>query len=131
MRKEIEIKIEEGRDAGKVFKVEEMPAVQMDRWMTKAFRLLSKNGEDVSTLTQTSISGLLMKIICCEEAGSEELLNELLACCSFKKDGVDIIMKGALIDSVIEDWSTLLQLKTEALKLNLGFLEDGGDLKSE
>ena len=39
-RKEIEITIKDGRDAGKVFKITEMGAVQSDRWATKVVSLL-------------------------------------------------------------------------------------------
>ena len=49
-RKEIEITIEEGRDAGKTFKITEMPAVPADRWVTRALCLLGKSKTDLSNL---------------------------------------------------------------------------------
>jgi len=131
MRKEIEITIEQGRDAGKTFKIVEMGAVQMDKWVTKALRLIGKNGGNIATLASMDIPELLMSIVAGDEKDSEELLSELLSCASFKKDGVDVAMKGSLIESVVEDWLTLFRLRNEALKLNTGFLEQGGESESK
>ncbi len=131
MRKEIEIKIEAGRDAGKVFKVEEMPAVQMDRWVTRALCMLGRSGSGLSAIGGSTMEELLQAFSKLDFKDSEPLLNELLACCSFKKDGTLVKMSGSMIDSVIEDWTTIFKLRIEALKLNLGFLEEGGDLTSK
>lgn len=131
MRKEIEITIEDGRDAGKTFKIVEMSAVQMDRWVTKALRIIGKSGGSISTLASMDITELLMSVINGEEIESNELLDELLSCASFKKDGVFVAMKGSLVESVIEEWLTLFRLRNEALKLNIGFLEQGGESESK
>lgn len=131
MRKEIEIKIEAGRDAGKVFKVEEMPAVQMDRWVTRSLCALGRSGSGLSAINGMTMEALLKAFSQLDIKDSEPLLDELLACCSFKKDGVLVKMTGEMINSVIEDWTTIFKLRIEALKLNLGFLEEGGDLTSE
>jgi hypothetical protein len=131
MRKEIEIKIEAGRDAGKVFKIEEMPAVQMDRWVTRALCMLGRSGSGLSAIGGSTMEELLQAFSKLDFKDSEPLLNELLACCSFKKDGTLVKMEGSMVDSVIEDWTTIFKLRIEALKLNLGFLEEGGDLKSK
>ena len=131
MRKEIEIKIEAGRDAGKVFKIEEMPAVQMDRWVTRALCMLGRSGSGISAIGGSTMEELLQAFSKLDFKDSEPLLNELLACCSFKKDGTLVKMEGSMVDSVIEDWTTIFKLRIEALKLNLGFLEEGGDLTSK
>lgn len=131
MRKEIEITIEDGRDAGKTFKIVEMSAVQMDRWVTKALRIIGKSGGSISTLASMDITELLMSVINGEEIESNELLDELLSCASFKKDGLFVAMKGSLVESVIEEWLTLFRLRNEALKLNIGFLEQGGESESK
>ena len=131
MRKEIEIKIDEGRDAGKVFKIEEMPAVQMDRWVTRALCMLGRSGSGLSALGGSTLEDLLQAFSKLDFKDSEPLLDELLACCSFKKDGSLVKMGGSMTDSVIEDWTTIFKLRIEALKLNLGFLEQGGDLTSK
>ena len=131
MRKEVEIKIEAGRDAGKVFKVEEMPAVQMDRWITRALCMLGRSGSGLSMIGGMTMEGLLSAVSKLDFKDSEPLLDELLACCSFKKDGTLVKMTGSMVDSVVEDWTTIFKLRIEALKLNLGFLEEGGDLTSK
>lgn len=131
MRKEVEITIEEGRDKGKTFKITEMSAVQMDRWATKALCLFGKGGVTLEELGKLDMSALL-KVL--GELGydlSEPLLNELLECASFKKDGVFVPMKGAMVDSVVEDFKTLFRLRMEALSLNLGFLDGGDESKSK
>ena len=35
------------------------------------------------------------------------------------------VMNSSIADGIIEDWTTLFRLRIEALKLNLGFLEQG------
>ncbi|MBO7712483.1 MAG: hypothetical protein J6S85_02870 [Methanobrevibacter sp.] len=131
MRKEVEIKIEAGRDAGKVFKVEEMPAVQMDRWITRALCMLGRSGSGLSMIGGMTMEDLLSAFSKLDFKDSEPLLDELLSCCSFKKDGTLVKMTGSMVDSVVEDWTTIFKLRIEALKLNLGFLEEGGDLTSK
>lgn len=130
-RKEIEIKIEEGRDAGKTFKITEMSALQADKWVTKALCLLGKSKFDISSLGSMSMPEILTAMSGLNFEETEPLLNQLLECASFKKDGVDVPMKGSMVDSVVEDWATLFRLKVESLKLILGFLEQGGESTSE
>lgn len=131
MRKEIEIKIEDGRDAGKVFKIEEMPAVQMDKWVTRALCMLGRSGSGLSAINGMTLESLLQAFSKLDFKDSEPLLEELLGCCSYKKDGdISVKMTGSFVNSVIEDWTTIFKLRIEALKLNLGFLEEGGELTS-
>ena len=131
MRKEIEIKIEVGRDAGKVFKIEEMPALQMDRWVIRALSAMGKSGSGISALGGMTVFGLFQNLLKSNNEDVEPLLAELLACCSFNKDGTTVKMTGAMIDSVIEEWTTISKLRIEALKLNLGFLAEGGESMSK
>ena len=86
MRKEIEITIESGRDAGKVFKITEMSAVQMDRWVTKTLCLFGHSGSGISALANMTLEDLLETFAKSNYEDSEPLLNELLECASFKKD---------------------------------------------
>ena len=131
MRKEIEIEIEAGRDAGKVFKIEEMPAVQMDRWITRVMSAMGKKGSSLSAIVGMTIETLLNEILKLDPKENEPLLDELLACSSFKNDGTLVKMSGSMVNSVIEDWETIFKLRVEALKVNLGFLEEGGELTSK
>lgn len=130
-RKETEIKIEDGRDAGKVFKITEMPAVPMDKWATKALLLLGKAGMNIGVLNTMDLNDILQALSKASYEETESLLDEMLACCSFQKDGVSVIMKGAMVDSVIEEWTTIFRLRIEAIKLNLGFLEEDAESASK
>lgn len=130
MRKEIEIKIEEGRDAGKVFKVKEMPATQMDAWITRALGVLGAD-KTIIDVVGLSMSELVLNLSKNNYKEAKILLDELLACCSFEKDGNLVPMKGDMVDGVIEDWTTLTRLKNESFSLNLGFFGDGGESESK
>ena len=130
-RKEVEIKIEDGRDANKVFKITEMPAVPMDKWATRALLLLGKAGMNIGVLNTMSINDILTALSKSDYDATEKLLDEMLSCCSFIKDGVSVPMKGDMIDSVIEEWTTIFRLRIEAIKLNLGFLEQDVESTSE
>lgn len=131
MRKEIEITIEKGRDAGKTFKITEMGAVQMDRWAVKALCLFGRSGQGLGTLANMGFVEIINAFSKVNYDDAQPLLDELLACASFKKDGVYVAMKGSMIEGVVEDFTTLFRLRVEALKLHFGFLGDGGESKSE
>jgi len=122
-RKEVEIKIEDGRDAGKVFKITELPAVQMEKWATRALLLLGKSGMGIGVFTKMKFEDILESLSKADYNETEKLLDTMLECCSFEKDGVSVVMKGTMTDSVIEEWTTIFRLRIEAIKLNLGFLE--------
>lgn len=130
-RKEIEITIEEGRDAGKTFKITEMPATQADKWVTKVIGLVGRNGMNAVDISNMSFQELAISLIKSKPEESEPLFDELLGCCSYVKEGASVSMRGQMADSVIEDWSTLFKLKNEALKLIFGFFEEGGELTSK
>ena len=132
MRKEKEIKIEEGRDAGKVFKVTEMPAFQMDRWVTRALIALGKTKkEGIMGLGAMNMEDLLSTLSEIDYQVAEPLLQELLECCAFVKNGQSVVLTKDMVDSIVEDWTTLFKLRLEALMLCIGFLEqgDGKDTK--
>lgn len=131
MRKEVEITIEQGRDKGKTFKITEMGAVQMDSWAIKALCLLGKSGVTLEQLGSLDMNAIFQLLGNLGYEWSKPLMDELLECASFKKDGAYVPMKGSMIDSVVEDVSTLFRLKMEALTLNLGFLDLGDESKSK
>ena len=129
MRKEVEITIEEGRDKGKTFKITEMSATQADSWALRALCLLGKSGITLEKLGSLDMDAIFQLLGNLGYEFSKPLIDELLECASFKKDGVYVPMKGAMIDSVVEDVSTLFRLKMEALTLTLGFLDLGDEQK--
>ena len=131
MRKQIEVVIENGRDAGKSFTITEMPATQGEKWATKALGVLGHSGVGIAALGKIPFDEILEKVLSTSSEEVEPLMDELLACASFIKDGQIIKMQGNMIDSVIEDVSTIFKLKMESLKLNLGFLGIGGESESK
>jgi hypothetical protein len=131
MRKEVEITIEEGRDKGKTFKITEMSATQADRWTLKVLCLFGKGGIVLEELAKMDFNTIIKTMGDVGYDIAEPLLDELLECASFKKDGVYVPMKGSMIESVVEDFRTLYRLRLEALQLVLGFLEQGGESKSK
>jgi len=131
MRKEIEITIEQGRDAGKTFKITEMGSVQMDRWATKALCLFGRSNQDLRAIAKMGVLEIIKAFSSVPYEEAQPLLDELLACASFKKDGVYVAMKGSMIDGVVEDFTTLFRLRVEALKIHFGFLGQGGESGSK
>ena len=132
MLRDIEFTMDAGRDAGKTFKITELPAVQMDKWLTRMLGCFAKQDItifDLQEMTFAELANNLYKIDSDEE--KDKLFNELLASCSLKKDGIEIPMKDERINIYIEDWRTLFRLKEEALKLNLGFFESGEESTSK
>lgn len=132
MRKVKEVKIEEGRDAGKVFKITEMPAFQADRWATRALLQIGKSQKGgIMALGSMEMSEIINSFSELDYDKAEPLLQELLECCAFVKDGTSITLTKDMVDSIVEDWTTLFKLRMEALQLNVGFLEqgDGSDTK--
>lgn len=131
MRKQVDITIEKGRDAGKTFTITEMPATQGEKWATRALGVLGHSGLGIASLGKIPFDEIFQKVLSASPTEVEPLMDELLACASFVKDGQSIKMQGNMIDSVIEDISTIFKLKLEALKVNLGFLGIGGESESE
>jgi hypothetical protein len=130
MRKTKTIKIQD-RAQELTFEVTEMSAVQLERWIARAFLLLASSGVEVpdgtnieKAATILSSKGLnILSSIDYEKA--EPLLNELLGCCSRVVEGVREKCTPHACELYIFEVATLLKLKKEALELNLGFLSGG------
>ena len=130
-RKEITVTIPD-RDRDLTFRIREMPATKLERWVLRALLLLvggaaaTPTGVDVEKgiawLSDNALSALGK--LDYEEAAP--LLDELLACCSRVDAGIEQQMTPDVVDGVIEDVRTLFRLRKEALALNLGFFGDGG-----
>lgn len=126
MRRTKEIKIEEGRDAGKVFVITEMPALQMDKWATRALNAIGKNQSGgVLALLALGVPELINSFLQADYDKIEPLMQEMLQCCSFKKDGTTVVLNEDFVNEIVEDWNTITNLRIEAIKLNLGFFNEG------
>lgn len=132
MRKQKEIKIEEGRDAGKVFVITEMPALQMDKWATRALNAIGKNKQGgVMALLSLGVPEMINSFMEADYEKIEPLMQEMLQCCAFKKDNTAIVLKDEFVNDIIEDWNTITNLRIEAIKLNLGFFTEGDGSDTE
>ena len=114
------------RDLGKQFEATEMPALQAEKWATRAFLAIAKGGisipEDVmksglagiATLGLKALSGLAYE-------DAEPLLAEMLACVQIIPDPGTPNVKRKIFDGDIEEVSTLLTLRREVFALHTGF----------
>ncbi len=123
MRKTKEIAIaREGRDKGKTFLLEEMPADQAERWLMRMLEAVSKSGADVSVAVRLGgYAGLyslgIRALLGAPYALTEPLYAELMECVKIKEPAVT--RKPTADD--IEEVQTRLLLKDEVFKLHTGF----------
>lgn len=138
MRKEKRITVDDrGREL--TFKVKEMSALQLERWIVKAGLLLAGSGILDSTLASKDAGDVMSKAgqVISEEGLSaltkldfdkaEPLLDDLLACCyHIVEGGVETRLTPGIVDGIIEDVRTLFTLRKEALALNFSFFTVAG-----
>ena len=119
------------REQELTFKIREMPATHLESWIIRSVILLAGAGADVplgrdihASVAYLAERGLAsLGNIDFEKA--KPLLDELLGCCSRLVENIEEKCTPASVDSYVEDISTLLQLRMEAIKLNLGFFKPG------
>lgn len=138
MRKEKEITIKD-RDKDLTFIIKELPALKAEKWKIRAIMLLL--GSDIEMPAGSSIEEGMQSFM----AGGAEtlfkalskldvdkaisLFDEMLfSCVSIKAGNMSTLLNEALIDSNIEDSSTLTKLRFECLKLHFDFLA-GADIQ--
>ena len=141
MRKELEIVIEEGRDAGKMFRVTEMPVSKLEKWAARALLALfgADVPPDVAGLAKTSsamalASGLMRGLSGLEWQKVEPLYDELLdqiAIVPKRERPHDVIrLSPHNLDAHIEDLQTIVRLRLEVVALSLNFGGGGEGLTS-
>lgn len=129
-RKEIVVKIQD-RDQELTFKVKEMPAVRLQKWIIRAVGLILSSGVDLPGENDLQRAGAylaehglaVLGNIDFEEA--EPLLDEMLGCCSRLVEKVEERCTPDSLDNYVQDVTTLFKLHLEAFKLNLGFFAQG------
>ena len=138
MRKEKRIVLNDrGRELK--FKIKEMSALQLERWIVKAGLLLAGSGILDATMASGDAGDVIAKagkVISNEGLSAltkldfdkaEPLLDDLLGCCShIAEGGVETRLTSGIVDGIVEDVRTLFQLRKEALALNLGFFVNAG-----
>ena len=131
----------EGRDKGKHFYIQEMPATQAEKWAARALEAIGHAGIVVpETIAQAGAAGLfslgVRTLLRAPYAMVEPLLDEMFASCVFvvpdpKKPQmlrgvnrlglIDAQVVGPMVDDDTEEVATRLTLRNEVLELHLGF----------
>ena len=116
----------ENRDLGKVFQIDEMPAMRATRWADRAFLALAHAGVEVpKEIVQLGIIGVwLLSMRAFTNASYvelEPLLDELMTCVRICPTPGDFNIIRPLIESDIEEVSTVYALRQEVLQLHSGF----------
>ena len=121
MRKIVDWTCEDG-GATLHFRIKQMSATQAERFTFKLLLLIGANGGSVQT---GDLSSLLGSLASADYEKIQELLTELLSCCSIVKENVEVKLTEENIDGFIESRNTLLQLRAEAFKVNDFFQTSG------
>ena len=130
------------RDAGKVFRITEMPASKMERWSARAIVALFagnvpadtaavanvSNTAAIATILGKALSGLDWQVI-------EPLYEELLGCVEAIPNPDDhpdagVKLTPSNVDNFVNEVPTLVRLRMEVLELNLVFFEGAAGLFS-
>lgn len=124
MRREARVEIQgaDNRDAGKKFLITEMGAVQAESWGMRAMGLAMRSGLELNAdtvnggLPMLAIAGVnaLMRA---PYADSKPLLDEMMGCVQI----IEPLITRPLLDSDIEEISTIVRLREEVATLHLGF----------
>ena len=104
------------------FRIKQMSATQAERFTFKLLLLIGANGGKVQT---DDFSGLLGSLASADYAKIQELLTELLSCCSIVTENVETKLTEDNVDMFISERNTLLQLRAEAFKMNDFFQTSG------
>lgn len=115
-----------GRDAGKVFRITEMPANQAERWAVKAFLAAAKGGITLpETAADSGFAGIAqMGFSMLANMPPElafELLDEMMACVQYQPNPAKPEVVRGLIADDIEEVVTRLQLRKAVFDLHVDF----------
>jgi hypothetical protein len=130
-RKKILVTIQEGRDAGKTFSINEWPASTTEDWILRAVFGLGKAGVEIppevlqlgAAPTMYAIASQANKL---PSRLGVRLARELMECVK----RVEEKLERSLVEQDIEDVSTRIKLKGEVLKLTFGFFVDAASRSS-
>jgi len=147
-RRQLTIRIDaEGRDKGKVFVLTELPASQAERWALRAVMALgAANAELPDGMELAGLAGLARGIGVTDGASlleafartaltlftripfaqAEELLGIMWACVQIIPDPGNPSVIRSLIEDDIEEVATRLRLRSEIIKMHLGFSQAAG-----
>lgn len=127
MRKDIIVSISaEGRDNGKQFFIQELPAYQAERWARRALAEMVRSGADLpEDIEKAGWSGLLAMglrgLLGASGPEVDALHDELMACVEYMPDPSKPTIKRKPMPEDIEEIQTIALLKDEVFKLHSGF----------
>ena len=124
MRKVVDWTCEDG-GATLHFRIKQMSATQAERFTFKLLLLIGANGGKMAT---GDLSAILGSLSAAPYEKIQELLTDLLSCCSIVKENVDVKLTEENVDGFISERNTLLQLRAEAFKVNDFFQTSGLDV---
>lgn len=126
MRKTLDVTITgspaSNRDAGKVFRITEMPAAHAERWAGRALRALARSGvplpDDIEQAGMAELASVGFRALAgVEDATFDSLMDEIMGCVSVKEPK----LIRDLTEDDIEEVSTRLTLRLEVFQLITGF----------
>lgn len=141
MRNDMTITIAEGRDAGKTFRVTEMPVSRLEKWCARALlALFGAEGDmpaNIAALAQTSSGAAVaaaasmlrgLRGLSWERAEPlyDELLDFIVRVPKPERPEAVVQLCQDNLDAHIEDVATSFRLRLEVVALSLGFSESGG-----
>lgn len=104
------------------FRIKQMSASQAERFTFKLLLLIGANGGKVQA---EDFSGLLGSLAAAPYEKIQELLTELLSCCSIVTERVETQLTDENVDMFIGERNTLMQLRAEAFRVNDFFQTSG------
>lgn len=133
MKSKVFVCTDENRDKGKRFYIEEMSAFKAEKWAQRAFLALARSGldlpDDMTVLSAAGFRGLVAVGLAAFTKGGiqfgdiEPLLDEMIGCVQAMPDRARADVRRPLVDSDIEEVSTLVRLRIEVFNLHAGFSE--------
>lgn len=118
---------ESNRDSGKTFQITELPALEAERWALRALLAMSRNGvtvpDDALDAGFASLAAMGLNMLAnIKPDEAQELMQKMLECVMYVPEGKGL-QPRPLVDSDIEEISTLFRLRAEVLKLHGDFLK--------
>lgn len=121
MRKVVDVHLDDGGEQLH-FRIKQMSATQSERWTFKLLLLIGAQGGKVEG---GDFSALMSSLSSAPYERIQELLSDLLKCCSIVKEKVEVPLDESNVDGFISERNTLIQLRAEAFKCNDFFQTSG------
>lgn len=135
------ITIDSGRDAGKTFKIREMPVSRLEKWSARALLALFAGNVPMDIARQAAgsnaialVSSLVAGLGTLRWDDVEPLYDDLLSCVFRVPDPARpdtvVALNTANVDAQVQDLSTLLRLRIAVLEVCFDFFGTDGGLFS-